>query len=84
MRKNTSLWAGVAILAILGMSYFITITKYGGNYEIEDKLLGIIIFHNLYVLIAYIAIALFFIIKWFMMLDKFSRQSKNKRTKHKS
>ena len=60
--------AGIAILVVLAASYFIpiTLTAYSANGVIalvKDSLLGIIIFHNLYVLIIYIliAIALIFI-----------------------
>lgn len=84
MKKDIYLWIGAIILIILGISYFITITKYGANYEIEDKLLGIIIFHNLYVLIAYIAIALSMIIKGFVKFNQFNGKKKRKDSKNKS
>ena len=54
---------GIAILIVLAASYFIpiTLTEYSGNGVValvKDSLLGIMIFHKLYVLILYILIAL--------------------------
>tara|TARA_Y100000034_G_scaffold123127_1_gene169485 strand:- start:297 stop:506 length:210 start_codon:yes stop_codon:yes gene_type:complete len=55
---------GVGILIFLILSYFIKIPiESGTNYLITDSLLGILIFHNLYILIIYSLIATFLIWK---------------------
>ncbi len=68
MNKKVLFWIGIGIgiFIVLGASYFVVITEYGANYEVEDRLLGKLIFHNLYVLIAYVLIALFLIAKGFI------------------
>ena len=59
---------GVGILIFLILSYFIKIPiESGTNYLITDSLLGILIFHNLYILIIYSLVAMFLIwksLKW--------------------
>ena len=51
-------YVGIIIAAILIISYFIKINiDTGSNYETTDSILGIIIFHNLIILLIYIAIA---------------------------
>lgn len=53
---------GLGIIALLIISYFIPITTDKGlNYIINDSLLGIIIFHNPFVLGLYILIGVIFI-----------------------
>lgn len=53
---------GIGILSFLILSYFIKIPiESGETYIVTDTLLGILIFHNLYILIIYSLIAIFFI-----------------------
>lgn len=61
MKKPTLLfWIGIFILFLMGISYFISFpVDSGANYVVEDRLLGLLVFHNGFVLILYIAIALF-------------------------
>lgn len=55
-------YIGISIFFILAMGYFLRIEiDSGANYTVKDTLLGIIIFHNLFVFIVYLLIALFFI-----------------------
>jgi uncharacterized membrane protein len=55
---------GIGALIFLILSYFIKIPiESGTNYLITDSLLGILIFHNLYILIIYSLIAIFLIWK---------------------
>ncbi len=55
---------GIGVLIFLILSYFINIPiESGTNYLITDSLLGILIFHNLYILIIYSLIAMFLICK---------------------
>ncbi len=60
-------WAGIAILLLLGISYFIQIsdTSQEGLLTIETNtsLLGIIIFYNPFVLGLYVLFALILIVK---------------------
>ncbi len=61
-KKRISLLIGLGIIALLIISYFIPITTDKGlNYIINDSLLGIIIFHNPFVLGLYILIGVIFI-----------------------
>jgi hypothetical protein len=53
---------GFAILALMAIFYFIKVqVDSGSNYVVEDSLLGIIIFHSVFVFVAYILIAVFLI-----------------------
>ncbi|MBS3089811.1 hypothetical protein J4461_02925 [Candidatus Pacearchaeota archaeon] len=53
---------GIAWMAFLLTAYFIPVTRESGaNYVIKDTLLGVTIFHNIFLLIIYIALGLFFI-----------------------
>ena len=63
MAKNKILiLIGLVIWLFLVISYFIPIeAESGANYIVEDSLLGIIIVHNIWLLISYILIGLFFI-----------------------
>ncbi len=55
---------GIGTLLFLILSYFIKIPIGSGtNYLIIDSLLGILIFHKLYILIIYSLIAMFLILK---------------------
>ena len=62
-KKTAFLWLGLLILTSLLISYFIPVkVESGANYIVNDSLLGIIIFHNpfvlgLYILIGFICIA---------------------------
>lgn len=61
--NNFRFYSGILILLFLLFSYFISIdVDSGANYTVTDTLLGIIIFHNLFVFIVYLMIALFFIV----------------------
>lgn len=63
-KKSLSKWAGITIIALLVASYFIKVSAdSGANYVVEEKLLGIIIFHNPFILGLYILIAIALIIK---------------------
>jgi len=60
MRRLVYLISGIVWFVFLGLSYFIQLeTDSGENYIINDTLLGIIIFHNPYVLGIYIAVGIF-------------------------
>lgn len=62
MNKKVYFWIGVALFVFLLASYFIKINiDSGSNYATQDSLLGILIFHNLFVLLFYIALILFII-----------------------
>ena len=55
---------GIVILMVLLISYFIRITKdIGSNYEVKDRLLGIFIFHNPFILALYALIASILLVK---------------------
>ncbi len=54
---------GIFALILIILSYFIKInSESGSNYQTQDTLLGILIFHNPLVLFAYIIISFFLII----------------------
>lgn len=56
-------YLGILIILFLLISYFISIdVDTGSNYVVSDTLLGIIIFHNLYLFILYLLIAGFLIL----------------------
>lgn len=62
MRLSMKSWIGIAILIIIVVSYFITIEIDSGfNYTTNSKLLGILIFHNPFVLALYILIGIILI-----------------------
>lgn len=51
-------YSGLIIIIILVISYFIKINvDSGSNYQITDTLLGILIFHNISILFAYLMIS---------------------------
>lgn len=55
---------GIFVLAFLFIGYFVPIKiEEGSNFIIEDSLLGIMIFHNPFILAVYILIAVFLIVK---------------------
>jgi len=55
---------GIGILAFLIISYLIKIPiESGETYIVTDTLLGILIFHNIFILIFYSLIAIYFIYK---------------------
>ena len=57
-------YIGIGIVVLLILSYFIKIPiESGETYIVTDSLLGILIFHNIYILIIYSLIAIFFIYK---------------------
>ena len=56
------LTTGFLIILFLFVSWFIPVLDEGSNYVIEDSLLGIIIFHNLFVLLGYILVAIIFVL----------------------
>ncbi len=65
MGKNRAyLMAGILLLIILTISYFINIDiEKGANYIVETSLLGVLIFYNPFILGIYILIGIIFIIK---------------------
>ena len=58
--KNQKIfYLGIIILIGLTLSYFVKINvDSGANYVTKDNLLGILIFHNLFVFIIYLLISL--------------------------
>jgi len=59
-------YIGISIVFVLLFGYFLKIeVDSGANYAVNDTLLGIIIFHNLFIFIIYLLIALFFIFTGF-------------------
>lgn len=55
-------YIGILIIFILILGYFLRIeVDSGANYSVKDTLLGIIIFHNVFVFVIYLLIGLFFI-----------------------
>lgn len=55
-------YSGLGILIFLLISYFIRFeVDSGSNYIVEDTLLGILIFHSLFIFIIYILIGAFFV-----------------------
>lgn len=56
--KNKGLfYTSLGILCFMILSFFIKISYESGfNYEVQDSLLGILIFHNAYVLATYVII----------------------------
>lgn len=59
-------YIGLLIVLFLVASYFLKIEiDSGANYTVTDSLLGIIIFHSFFVLVAYSLIALFFLVTGF-------------------
>ncbi len=68
MRIKRRIYFGAGILFGLFLigSYFIKInTESGGNYVVRDSLLGIIIFHNVFILLLYILIFVVLIVNGF-------------------
>ncbi|MEK6915447.1 MAG: hypothetical protein AABW89_02815 [Nanoarchaeota archaeon] len=54
---------GIFILILLVTSYFIRFdSDYGSNYAVEDSLLGVLIFHNFFVLVLYFLISFLLIL----------------------
>lgn len=63
MHKRKRFFTGIFILLFLLVSYFINFeTDIGDNYVVSDTLLGILIFHNVFILGFYLLIALLLII----------------------
>lgn len=55
MKFNQNFFIGISILLILIISYFVKIeTDEGINFIVQDTLLGILIFHNPFILALYI------------------------------
>lgn len=55
MKKSAVQAVGAAWLVFLAVAYFIPIdVETGGNYLVRDSLLGMMIFHNLYLLALYV------------------------------
>jgi len=64
MKKKISFWIGISILVFLLVSYFIKFqVDSGSNYTTLDSLLGILIFHNIFVLLLYVLIVVVLIFK---------------------
>jgi hypothetical protein len=64
MNKKIYFWMGIVLFLFLILSYFIKFEiDSGSNYSTRDSLLGILIFHNIFVLIFYIILILFIISK---------------------
>ncbi len=57
--NKLAFFSGIFVLLILFFSYFINLNvDVGDNYIVQDTLLGIIIFHNIFILSFYLLIAL--------------------------
>lgn len=55
--QKTMFWIGIIMAVLLLLSFFIKINvDSGSNYIVKDSILGIIIFHNPFVLAFYILI----------------------------
>lgn len=53
---------GIVIIFLIVVSYFVTFTvDSGANFETKDRLLGIIIFHNPFILAIYVIISIILI-----------------------
>ncbi len=64
MKKQVIFYSGIGFAVFLAVSYFIKIPLDSGrNYLTFDSLLGIIIFHNPFILAIYVLIAILLIIK---------------------
>ena len=64
IKRRGLFWTGIGILIFLLIAYFIKIrVDYGFNFITFDSLLGIIIFHNPFVLALYVLIGLILIWK---------------------
>ena len=64
IRNKKRFGIGIGTLSFLILAYFIKIPiESGANYLITDSLLGLLIFHNLYILITYSLIAIVLIWK---------------------
>lgn len=64
MHKKILFLLGIAILVLILISYFIPLTiDQGSNFLVKDSLLGVIIFHNPFILGLYILASLALIIK---------------------
>lgn len=64
--NKSRFYIGLLIVLFLVASYFLKIEiDSGANYTVTDSLLGIIIFHSFFVLVAYSLIALFFLVTGF-------------------
>lgn len=64
IKSKSYFWTGVGILAFLIISYFIKIPVDSGiNFITSDSLLGIIIFHNPFILAFYILFGISLIMK---------------------
>jgi hypothetical protein len=63
IKRKWLLWAGGVLGLFIFASYFIKFeVEGGGNYVVQDRLLGILIFHNWIVLAVYILIVTFLLI----------------------
>ncbi len=57
LASKPKFYAGIVILALLGVSYFIKLNVDSGtNYQTTDTLLGVIIFHSPFILLIYLAV----------------------------
>jgi hypothetical protein len=64
MKKKFYLYIGIFLSIFLFSSYFVKIeVESGANYTTLDKLLGIIIFHNPFILALYIVFCTILILK---------------------
>ena len=64
MGKKVSFWSGIAILIVLVVGYFVKVRVDSGvNFIYLDSLLGIMIFHNPFILGLYILGAVVLIVK---------------------
>ena len=68
MIKNRKLiFSGLGIFLVLAITYFIKLNVDDGqNYITVERILGIIIFHNPFVLAIYILVAIILIVKGFI------------------
>jgi hypothetical protein len=51
-------WVGICAAVFLILSYFVTFNvDSSANYVVQDRLLGIVVFHNAFILCVYVVIA---------------------------
>jgi len=64
IRRKGFFWSGIGVGLFLILSYFWKFeVDGGGNFVVRDSLLGIMIFHNVFVLALYILIVVVLIVR---------------------
>ena len=69
--SHLKFWAGIGIILIVFLSYFVKISVDSGtNYVVESSLLGTLIFHNAFILGLYILVSVSLIISGLQFKNK--------------